>query len=594
MKSIPLNPGKATACIIHCRVSTSKQAHEGESLDVQEAVCKQIALDKGWHLLHDPWKESFSGRKNQRPVFDEVLNFLDEHRGEVGYYICRSIDRFTRGGSFTYEQMKRALGKRGVEIVDSYGIIQPARNTLADLGFEYEWSRSSPSEIAEIVVATSAKHEVTNILTRLIGQEIRLRRRGYKVRGPADGFVNARVYVDGRKRTIEEPDPERAKFFVAMFELRASGRYTDQEICERVNALGYRTKGKYRWDALHQNIVGRTGGKPLIPKRLQEIIQRPIYCGVICEKWTDWKPIRAAYPGLVSIETFNAANEGKVFIRETASALEIVRSGERKRLSKHNPLFPFRHVILCPNCRRPLLGSSPRGSTGVHYPTYHCARGHTHFGVKKETLHAKLESFVGGLRFHPEALGAIRTALLSRYQTRRAEVLGVAAMVGSNVAELEMRLAQCVSAFQAATSDLMRRSLEKQAEDLAKQIESGRHVRDRLEINELDIQGFLRDAKSIMERPSILLNSPANAEENRALYSLFFEELPTYHEIVDGTAKLRWIFYLCRDFETPESALVRLSGFKWNLIEDTVIGWKKFITNFPSALVHGSADGRAA
>ncbi|MEI9932638.1 MAG: hypothetical protein WDM89_19415 [Rhizomicrobium sp.] len=53
--------------------------------------------------------------------------------------------------------MKRELTRRGVELVDSYGLIQPTRNTLEDLGFEYDWSRSSPSEITEVVVATSTK-----------------------------------------------------------------------------------------------------------------------------------------------------------------------------------------------------------------------------------------------------------------------------------------------------------------------------------------------------------------------------------------------------------------------------------------------------
>src|SRR6478609_2060403 len=136
-------------CVIHCRVSSAKQAQEGESLDVQESICTNIAANRGWTLAHKPWRESFSGRKSKRTKFAEILEFLKQNPGEARYYIFRSIDRFTRGGSFEYEAMKRELAAHGVEMVDSYGIIQPTKNTLEDLGFEYEWSRSSPSQIAE-------------------------------------------------------------------------------------------------------------------------------------------------------------------------------------------------------------------------------------------------------------------------------------------------------------------------------------------------------------------------------------------------------------------------------------------------------------
>src|SRR6185436_8300793 len=108
--------------------------------------CKARRCPKVFH-------EPFSGRRNQRPVFDDLLAFVRSQRGKVKYLIFRGIDRFTRKGSFSYEKMKAELAMEGVELIDSYGIIQPARNTLEHLGVEYEWSRQSPSEIAEIVMA---------------------------------------------------------------------------------------------------------------------------------------------------------------------------------------------------------------------------------------------------------------------------------------------------------------------------------------------------------------------------------------------------------------------------------------------------------
>ena len=574
-------PGKTTKCVIHCRVSSAKQAQEGESLDVQESICRNIAADKGWNLAHTPWKESFSGRKTHRPMFAEVLDFLDKHPGEVRYYVFRSIDRFTRGGSFTYESMKRDLATRGVELVDSYGIIQPTKNTLEDLGFEYEWSKSSPSEIAEVVVASSAKHEVTNILTRLIGQEIRLTQRGYKMRAPQDGYLNEKIYVDGKKRTIQVPDPERALFLIEMFNLRAAGQLTDKEIVARVNAMGYRSRVHNRWDRTHQAVIARTGGQPLILKRFQEIIKRPIYCGVVCEKWTNWKPVKAQYEGLVSIDTFNAANRGKVVIRSIEDGnLEILYDHHPlktvHRKTRNNPLFPFKNVVLCPLCGKPFLGSSPQGKSGKRFPTYHCSRGHKYFGVKKAVLEGHLERFIRRLRFHPEILRSLATVLLNRYRERQGEILKAASQVGYTVADLEAQKAQVVQAFKFAASDAMRRGLEAEAEKLELQIEGARSERNSLEITESDIESFTKEAKSIMEHPSILLKNPINIQHQQMLYSLVFDEYPTYEEIVNGTPKLSWIFYLSSESCDPETMLVHLHSLEWNLIEDTVLRWKSF------------------
>ncbi len=590
---MPIHPRPIPACVIHCRVSTQKQAYEGESLDVQASICSNIAIGRGWEIAHAPWKESFSGRKTQRPVFEDILSFIDKHPGCVRYYLFRSIDRMTRGGTVAYDHMKRELARRGVEMVDSLGLIQPVRNTLEDVGVEYDWSMVSPSEISEAVTATTAKTEVTTILTRLIGEEIRLRRRGYKIRGPVDGFVNAKTIVEGRKRTVEQPHPERAKYFVAMFELRAAGLLSDEQVCERMNAIGYRSRYQNRWNEAHTEIIGKTGGALLIPKRLQEIIRRPIYCGVICEKWTGYKPIRAAYPGLVSIELFNAANRGKVHIRETSDgSLEILYDYHpepaRTRCLKDNPEFPFKNVIGCPVCRKPLMASSPRGRSGQRFPTYHCARQHKYLGIPKATLEDALRQFVRMLRFDPEAVSLAREELLEKYHARKEELRCEAADIADTVAGLELRKAEAVKSFKLATTDLMRRSLEADAEDYERQIRDAGTVRGRMEMEESDIDAYLEDARRIIEHPSLLLGKAVNPTVRAARYSVVFDSIPTYEEIASRTAKKRSFFYLSSDPDKGKSALVRLRSLDWNQIEEEILHWKR-VSHLLN--LQGEADG---
>lgn len=566
-----LPDSKKIGAIIDCRVSSPKQAREGESLEVQLDVCRKFVTGNGWHIEKE-WALNYSGRTDSS-VFQEQLAFLDQHPGLVQRYVFRAIDRFTRKGSLGYETMREELLSRGVDMVDAGGIIQPTKNTLEDVGFEYAWSRTRPSEITEVVLATTAKQEITTILTRMTGQSIRLTQRGYKVRGAQDGYKNEKTYVDGKKRFIQIPDPDRAKYLIAMYELRAAGQLTDQEIVDRINAMGYRTRLAKHWDKKHQKILGTRGGIPLNVKHLQEVIQRPIYCGVVCEKWTRGKPIKAQYKGLVSIETFNIANRGKIFIRETGTELEILYDYHPEKIvhrrTRNNSLFPYKNVVLCPECHKPFLGSSSRSQNGKLFPAYHCSRNHERVSAPQTTLNTEVETYLARLQFQPEVLASLKEVILDRRRNRQKEVLNTASEVGHNVADLEAQKAQAIGAFKTSTSDVMRRELEKDVERLTIQIEQAQTQRNKLEVSETDIERFIKEAQHLMEHPSELLLNPANIQQQQALWSLVFSELPSYDQILNanegkanGTPNLTFVFKVALDSMNAQSDLVPSSGIE--------------------------------
>src|SRR6185436_4675571 len=104
--------------------------------------------------------------------------------------------------------------------------------------------------------------------------------------------------------------------------------------------------------------------------------------------------------------------------------------------------------------------------------------------------------------------------------------------------------------------------------------------RNSLEVTEGDMEEFTREVKSIMEHPSILLKDPVNIRQQQLLYSLVFEEFPTYEEIRNGTPKLTWIFYLSSESTSPESLLGYLHGVEWNTIQSTILRWKEAFSWF--------------
>ncbi len=551
-------------CIIYCRVSSAKQAQQGESPEEQEKVCR-ITAERSNLTVLKVFKEQFSGRKEDRPVIEDIFSYFKTHPHQINILMVRAIDRFTRNGTFGYESLKKRLADYGVQLIDSNGVIQPSKNTLEHLGVEYSWSKIHPSESAELLSAQEGKNEVNKSLTRMIGQEINLVREGYKVRQADDGYINKREFVDGKKKMIQIPDPKRAQFFISMFEMRASGAYTDQQIADHINAMGYRSRIHKKWSKAKDKILGSSGGVQLTVKQLQKIIQRPIYCGINTEKWLE-KPIRTNYKGLVSINTFNKANKDKIFIQEQVngevSILKDYNPHQLKRM-KDNPVFPFKEVILCPHCKKPFLGSSPKGKSGQPFPTYHCCRNHKYYGISKKDFEEKLSLYVQKLkRKDGRFMKALEATLMNKYREKEKELGEFSVKVGTTVNELEVEKQQKIEAFIITTNEIIREELDRKITELHQQIEKAREQRNGIEVTENDVHSFVGFVKNLMEHPEKYLIKQKNLTLLKALYGLVFKELPTLNEIVNGTPKLSIPYKLYDEFRDTKSLSVTLPGIE--------------------------------
>ncbi len=167
-----------------------------------------------------------------------------------------------------------------VQLVDIYGVISAQQiNTLDHLGFEYGWSKYSPGKKSEILEAERSKDELRDIMTRMIGAEIRYTQMGYWMRQPPYGYRSEKVDTNQGKRTTLKPRKEEAKFIQKMFELRAEGLLTDPEIVDRLNDLGYKTRIGYIRDKDNlSRVIAKKGGKQLTVKSMQRIILNTILC----------------------------------------------------------------------------------------------------------------------------------------------------------------------------------------------------------------------------------------------------------------------------------------------------------------------------
>jgi len=566
------------SCVIYCRVSTEKQGRHGESLETQERNCRTFAKRNGYDIKK-VFIESYSGRKGGRPVFATMLKYIAENKGDINYLIFSDIDRLTRQGSSAYEAIKERVQIYGVELIDIFGLIQPSVNTLAHTGFEYEWSMVSPTAMAEKFKADVAQDEVRRILTRTVGAAIQFTKQGYYLRGAPDGYLNKKIFAEGKKRSILVPDTERAKYIRLMFEWRASGKFSDDEICRKINAMGYRTRVLNRWDKSRSVIIGKSGGKTLGVKQLQRLIKKPIYCGVICEKWTDKKPIPAQFKGLVDLRTYNTANRGKPYIvQQLDGSLKFTKESKLKSVKKrckHNPDFPYKTVVRCSECNKPYMGSYSKGKLGKRYGFYHCDRGHRYIGIAKQRLESDLENFLKQIKYKKGFIEVLERLLLKKYRERQREVVQLASDVSKNISELEAKKARVIEKILSVESDVVRKELESRVENLQQEVFEAREQRQQIEITEDDIHAFIGFSRKLIENPAEMLLSCENFTIREMLFGLVFETLPTHQELVNGTPKMSLVFELSESFNNGKLPLVGLTGLCWNPLKNIVIHWLK-------------------
>ena len=103
------------------RVSTTKQGTDGDSPDAQKEQIERFAENKGIVI-----KKFFvfleSASKEQQPM-QEAIDYCKNPKNKIDLFIIKSIDRFTRGGSLSYDLLKNQLDASKVRLVDIYGVI---------------------------------------------------------------------------------------------------------------------------------------------------------------------------------------------------------------------------------------------------------------------------------------------------------------------------------------------------------------------------------------------------------------------------------------------------------------------------------------
>jgi hypothetical protein len=557
--------------VLAVRVSTVGQGIDGDSPEAQIEQGQRYAPLHNMQIVKTlTYLESASG--DNQPM-QHVIDYALESEHKVDVVLIKSIDRLTRGGSTAYDLLKRQLDARDIALEDMYGVVSGIKvNTLEHLGMKYRWSEHTPSRKTELLEAERAKDEVRDILTRMIGSEIRYTQLGYWSRGGVYGLKTQKVETPNGKRTVLMEAPEAGVIIRKMFELRAEHVLNDDQIAQTMNDMGFKTPTKVVRDKTDRTkIVRVSGGKLMTGKLLRAYVRKTIYAGVNTEKWTGGNPVKCRFDGLVSIELFNAANHGKIVITPNPDDSNHPTVGKAPKLQKfakknvYNADFPYRKVVSCPTCHNSLLGSASRGRLGKHYPAYHCSNHGHYFRVPKPEFDATINSFIDDIVISPERLEQLMQAVLAVWEKRQGQVQRDEEFNAKRKEELETQIKLIVDKIKLISSETAIKYMEQDLMKIEQQLKELETKSYENTEETIDMPTILQYVKYFMEHIKELLIDHCNPIKKAHYFGVLFDEVATYDEIKNRSANVSQIPGVNELFKLAHSDPVSLVQHKERL-----------------------------
>lgn len=526
--------------LLAIRVSSGKQKRDGDSPEEQRQRGESHAANQNITIV-DTVILVESASHEEQPM-QEIVERCRANPA-IRFVLIKAIDRFTRGGSAAYIHLKDQLNKLDVTLIDTFGIIDSRRvNTLEHTGFKYYWSDYSPSFKSEILEAEHAKDELRDIMTRMIGAQIRYTQLGYWMRRPPYGFISEMIDTNHGKRMVLKPHPEESKYIIRLFEMRAQGIYSSREIANQLNQLGFKTRTNYVRDKYDRSKIKRVmGGCPMDDKLVDRITHNVIYAGIIKEKWTNGKPVKAQFEGLVTPELFNRANHGKLIIEiadNNAVALHRKTPPNWQQVKQFvNPKFPYKKVIGCPHCKKSLSGSAARGKLGKYYPAYHCSRDGHYFRVPQAEFDAKIESFVKSIELSPEHIDKLLEVIEESWRAQQLRVAQDDQKLLEERSALEAQIRVTVDRMKVVSSETALKYMEEDIMDAEKQIKELNNKLANKDDVAVDIEQVLQYAKYLLKHLSALVLDLSNPLRKAAFFGVIFNEMPSYADLDFETHK---------------------------------------------------------
>ena len=244
---------------IYSRVSTIEQT-EGHSIEAQLRITREFAERKGWVVVREYTDPGFSGTNDERPGFKQMID--DAFTGDIQIIVFHKLDRFSRSISDILKYFNK---------LESHGILMASATEPFDF-------TTAHGKAHFHMLAVFAQWYIDNLSAET--------KKGKKQRA-LKGFYNGRPpfgYV--RSDTgIAQIVPEEADVVREAYGAYATGNYTDRQVADLINGLGFPTRRGRNWskdsvrDFLQNEFyLGKVKYKgDILPGRHDAIISQELY-----------------------------------------------------------------------------------------------------------------------------------------------------------------------------------------------------------------------------------------------------------------------------------------------------------------------------
>ncbi len=345
--------------VSYIRVSTEEQV-EGHSLDAQRTTTRSLIADKQWDFAGEYLDAGISAKSDSyRPALAQLLD--DAGRGRFDVVVVDKIDRFYRHlkGLLIALDTLREVNVTFVSVQEKLDLSTPwGKLTLTVLGM-----------LAEIYI-DNLRYETRK------GKLARARKglwNGSIPLGYCDGLCSACTDAnganycpeyggadrgDGRRLVIHPVEGEAVR---RMFAWYVTGKYTDGEIAERLNAdglelpdgrrIGFRSKGHFP----------RQLPTVFSKDTVRELLHHEFYSGVVAYFGVDEKGRKRKRKN--PLEVFPGEHPALVSAADFARAQELRQMFARRvRLGHTYPhMHPLSGLLICDTCGCNMRGMASGG-----------------------------------------------------------------------------------------------------------------------------------------------------------------------------------------------------------------------------------------
>jgi site-specific DNA recombinase len=436
--------------VIYCRVSTKEQT-QNLSLPTQLRNCREYCERQALQVLKEFTDRGESAKTTDRPEFQELLRFCEEHRDRVNFVVVYNLSRFTRNAQ-DYALLLVALTRLGITV--------QSVNEQVSEGAVGKFTANMLVAVAQL--ENDAKSERT-----IAGMRAAIDVGKWPFQAPI-GYLTG-----GRGRPSLVLDEARAPLVREAFELFATGSYSKRDVVRRLAARGLCTRA----------------GRPVSPQTLGAVLRNEVYAGRI---WVPTWNLRTTgdFEPLVSEDVFDRVQ--RILTRRSRTITPYERNHED---------FPLRRFVSCAACTTPLTGSWSTGR-GRKYAYYHCRceRCRT-VKVQKRVLEEKFVELLETLQPETAYLRLFNAVVLDVWRQRDADGRRLRQTLSGRIASLQARLGRVEDAFLHERA-IDRRTFESQRDRLRAEISTIETEMPDSALEAADVEDVLAFAEHVLSDTS--------------------------------------------------------------------------------------------